>query len=233
MTLLISSTDEARGTVGGPSCVTDRWICDRFSGHSWPRRCSPTSGRRCSRCHEVTARAPCPGTWWRRRSHRTIHCSSRAPRASSCCQASNSAGSSSGWPATSWNPAAGIGSWTRQPGAPSPTLTPGPGCASSDRTARLRWVRLFFVDGPRGFCQRHGKSYLTRRRRGGEGGGGGLLTGRAIPSAYRWAWCRWYSRVVEVPLRIEVAAGFVAPGASEPPRLQPSWPPGGSGPAHG
>ena len=54
-------------------------------------------------------------------------------------------------------------------------------------------VRLFFVDGPRGFCQRHGKSYLTRRRRGGEGGGGGLLTGRAIPSAYRWAWCRWYS----------------------------------------
>ena len=55
--------------------------------------------------------------------------------------------------------------------------------------AILRRVRLFFVDGPRGFCQRHGKSYLTRRRRGGEGGGGGLLTGRAIPSAYRWAWC--------------------------------------------
>ena len=97
----------------------------------------------------------------------------------------------------------------------------------------LRRVRLFFVDGPRGFCQRHGKSYLTRRRRGGEGGGGGLLTGRAISSAYRWAWCRWYSRVVEVPVRIEVAAGFVAPGASEPPRLQPSWPPGGSRPAHG
>ena len=44
---------------------------------------------------------------------------------------------------------------------------------------------------------------------------------------------RWYSRVVEVPVRIEVAAGFVAPGASEPPRLQPSWPPGGSRPAHG
>ena len=44
---------------------------------------------------------------------------------------------------------------------------------------------------------------------------------------------RWYSRVVEVPVRIEVAAGFVAPGASEPPRLQPSWPPGGFGPAHG
>ena len=37
----------------------------------------------------------------------------------------------------------------------------------------------------------------------------------------------------EVPVRIEVAAGFVAPGASEPPRLQPSWPPGGFGPAHG
>ena len=44
---------------------------------------------------------------------------------------------------------------------------------------------------------------------------------------------RWYSRVVEVPVRIEVTAGFVAPGASEPPRLQPSWPPGGSRPAHG
>ena len=106
--------------------------------------------------------------------------------------------------------------------------------AHAVRAARNRsWVRLFFVGGPRGFCQRHGKSYLTRRRCGGEGGGGGLLTGRAIPSAYRWAWCRWYSRVVEVPVRIEVAAGFVAPGASEPPRLQPSSPPGGSGPAHG
>ena len=58
-----------------------------------------------------------------------------------------------------------------------------------NKRAVIRRVRLFFVDGPRGFCQRHGKSYLTRRRRGGEGGGGGLLTGRPIPSAYRWAWC--------------------------------------------
>jgi len=48
-------------------------------------------------------------------------------------------------------------------------------------------VWLFFVDGPWGFCVRHGKSYLTHRRRGGEGGGGGLLTGGAFPSAYRWA----------------------------------------------
>ena len=97
----------------------------------------------------------------------------------------------------------------------------GIGCGSSSSTA------------PGASCERHGKSYLTCRRRGGEGGGGGLLTGRAIPSAYRWAWFRWYSRVVEVPLRFEVAAGFVAPGALEPPRLQPSWPPGGSRPAHG
>ena len=44
------------------------------------------------------------------------------------------------------------------------------------------------------FCERHGKSYLTRRRRGGEGGGCGSLTGGAVPSAYRWAWLRWYSR---------------------------------------
>ena len=55
-------------------------------------------------------------------------------------------------------------------------------------------VWLFFVGGPGGFCERHGKSYLTRRRRGGEGGGGGSLTGDAIPSAYRWAWFRSYSR---------------------------------------
>ncbi len=48
-------------------------------------------------------------------------------------------------------------------------------------------VWLFFVDGPRGFCERHGKSYLTRRRRGGDGRGGGSLTGGAVPSAYRWA----------------------------------------------
>ena len=39
-------------------------------------------------------------------------------------------------------------------------------------------------------------------------------------SAFR-QWFRWYSGVVEVPVRIEIAAGFVAPGASEPPRLQP------------
>ena len=40
------------------------------------------------------------------------------------------------------------------------------------------WVRLFFVDGPRGFCQRHGKSYLgTPSKAWWEGG---LLTGRAI-----------------------------------------------------
>ena len=70
----------------------------------------------------------------------------------------------------------------------------------------LEWVRLFFVDGPGGFCERHGKSYLARRRRGGEGGGGGSLSGGAIPSAYRRAWFRWYSRFVEVPVR-EVAAG--------------------------
>ena len=42
-------------------------------------------------------------------------------------------------------------------------------------------VRIFFVGGPRGFCERPGKSYLTRRRRGGEGGGGAPVTGGAIP----------------------------------------------------
>ena len=47
-------------------------------------------------------------------------------------------------------------------------------------------VRLFCVGGPEGSrrgCERHGKSYLTRRRRGEEGDGGGSLTGGAIPSA--------------------------------------------------
>ena len=69
---------------------------------------------------------------------------------------------------------------------------------------------------------------------GGEGGGGGLLDRpRYSISVSLGVVPRWYSRVVEVPVRIEVAAGFVAPGASEPPRLQPSWPPGGSRPAHG
>ena len=49
-----------------------------------------------------------------------------------------------------------------------------------------RGVRLFCVGGPEGSrrgCERHGKSYLTRRRRGEEGDGGGSLTGGAIPSA--------------------------------------------------
>ena len=47
-------------------------------------------------------------------------------------------------------------------------------------------VRLFCVGGPEGSrrgCERHGKSYLTRRRRGEAGDGGGSLTGGAIPSA--------------------------------------------------
>ena len=47
-------------------------------------------------------------------------------------------------------------------------------------------VRLFCVGGPEGSrrgCERHGKSYLTRRRRAEEGDGGGSLTGGAIPSA--------------------------------------------------
>ena len=50
----------------------------------------------------------------------------------------------------------------------------------------LAGVRLFCVGGPEGSrrgCERHGKSYLTRRRRGEEGDGGGSLTGGAIPSA--------------------------------------------------
>ena len=34
-----------------------------------------------------------------------------------------------------------------------------------------------------GFCNQHGKSYLTRRRGGDEGGGGGSVTGGTIPSA--------------------------------------------------
>ena len=84
---------------------------------------------------------------------------------------------------------------------------PGAGLAVQEaEEPKPDWVRLFFVDGPGGFCERHGKSYLTRRRRGGEGGGGGSLSGGAIPSAYRRAWFRWYSRFVEVPVR-EVAAG--------------------------
>ena len=64
---------------------------------------------------------------------------------------------------------------------------------TSSSAIRL-WVRLFFVGGPEGFCERHGKSYLTRRMRGEEGDGGGSVTGRAIPSMYGWAWFRWYSR---------------------------------------
>ena len=48
--------------------------------------------------------------------------------------------------------------------------------------AALGRVRLFFVGHPGGFCERHGKSYLTRRRRGEEGGGGGSVTGGTVPS---------------------------------------------------
>ena len=60
-------------------------------------------------------------------------------------------------------------------------------CAGAIRDlVKNKWVRLFCVGGPEGSrrgCERHGKSYLTRRRRGEEGDGGGSLTGGAIPSA--------------------------------------------------
>ena len=58
-------------------------------------------------------------------------------------------------------------------------------CGWSGSSAIRLWVRLFFVGGPRGFCERHGNRYLTRRRRGGEGGGGGSLSGGAVPGRSR------------------------------------------------
>ena len=44
-------------------------------------------------------------------------------------------------------------------------------------------VRLFFVDGCKGLCERHDKTYLTRRRRGGDGGSDGSVTGGGVRSA--------------------------------------------------
>ena len=48
------------------------------------------------------------------------------------------------------------------------------GLRSSAIVGKSIWVRLFCVGGPEGSrrgCERHGKSYLTRRRRGEEGDG--------------------------------------------------------------
>ena len=67
-----------------------------------------------------------------------------------------------------------------------PTIYRYRGFKAEPRHALWLWVRLFCVGGPEGSrrgCERHGKSYLTRRRRGEEGDGGGSLTGGAIPSA--------------------------------------------------
>ena len=71
-----------------------------------------------------------------------------------------------------------------------------------------------------GFCGRHGKSYLTRRRRGEEGGGGGSVTGGSLVLA----------RFVEVPVRIEVAAGAQRPQLQH--RLGADQPPAGAGQLH-
>ena len=50
--------------------------------------------------------------------------------------------------------------------------------------AGILWVRLFFVDGCKGLCERHEKTYLTRRRRDGDGGGSdGSVTGGGVRSA--------------------------------------------------
>ena len=72
-----------------------------------------------------------------------------------------------------------------QPGT-FPCTTMREGRPPSPSWLGRRRVRLFCVGGPEGSrrgCERHGKSYLTRRRRGEEGDGGGSLTGGAIPSA--------------------------------------------------
>ena len=67
-------------------------------------------------------------------------------------------------------------------GAPKPDISTREG-SHRDVAGRDRlWVWLFFVGHPEGFCERHGKSYLTRRRRGEEGGGGGSVTGGTVPS---------------------------------------------------
>ena len=50
-------------------------------------------------------------------------------------------------------------------------------------TAMLQWVRLFFVDDCKSLCERHDKTYLTRRRRGGDGGSDGSVTGGGVRSA--------------------------------------------------
>ena len=70
-------------------------------------------------------------------------------------------------------------------GTPTVVLEAGASSFAID-WALVQRVRLFCVGGPEGSrrgCERHGKSYLTRRRRGEEGDGGGSLTGGAIPSA--------------------------------------------------
>ena len=64
-----------------------------------------------------------------------------------------------------------------------PSLMPKPGAPLLPVQIGPR-VWLFFVNDPGSFCERHGKSYLTRRRRGGEGGGGGSLTGGAVLSVF-------------------------------------------------
>ena len=71
----------------------------------------------------------------------------------------------------------------------------------------MLWVRLFFVDGPWGLCERRGKSYLTRRRRGGDRDEGGSVTGGGVASASLGVVALVLARFVEIPVRIEVAAG--------------------------
>ena len=53
----------------------------------------------------------------------------------------------------------------------------------AERFADTGRVRLFFVDGCKGLCERHDKTYLTRRRRGGDGGSDGSVTGGGVRSA--------------------------------------------------
>ena len=54
---------------------------------------------------------------------------------------------------------------------------------NKSNTLTCRGVRLFFVDGCKGLCERHDKTYLTRRRRGGDSGSDGSVTGGGVRSA--------------------------------------------------
>ena len=174
---------EARARIAASGAHTSPGVDPLLAGllevDAEPRSFSTSMGRSASRVE----RRPAGGDTLPRLQPRPLHHGEGRPRHRLTGGSSTSATgvSSRRTSAPRWPPSS-----TASPASTPPATgatarrRPATGSASPWGAALLRRRSRERADG---FCNQHGKSYLTRRRGGEEGGGGGSVTGGTIPSA--------------------------------------------------